>query len=143
MNLLLSLVVIATSNGVFAQSMETVLEIEGKDSFYVERPVSGKGYIRIDSIGKPYPTYDVLKFIASNFKMPATWKMQGVQKNMVVSFAIDKGGEISDPIVHSSTPALVDVEMKRVFTLLPPWVPAKKGIVLYDQTSHLTIPVTY
>lgn len=68
---------------------------------------------------------DMLTFIYTNIKYPAEARENAIQGTVVVSFIVDKTGQIIEPEVTRSLADDCDKEALRVIKLMKKWAPAE------------------
>jgi TonB family protein len=103
--ILFSLLFLLTSNLVLAQNTDDVFVIVEKMPEY------------------PGGTQEMYKFISENIRYPQMEKEDGIQGQVVVSFIVEKNGELSSAkILRGVSPAL-DNEAIKVVNLMPAWNP--------------------
>ena len=83
-----------------------------------------------------------LKYLKDNVQYPSAAKEMGVQGQVLVGFAVEADGSISDvKILKSSGNPFLDEEAIRVTKLMPKWKPAKfRGKAL---RTSFSMPITF
>jgi len=69
----------------------------------------------------------MLQHVYSNIKYPAKAKDAGIQGKAVVSFIVEKDGQITDPQIARSVGYGIDEEVIRVVENMPTWVPGAQA----------------
>jgi len=83
----------------------------------------------------------MMSFLAENIKYPENAKNNGVEGRVIVTFVIDKEGNVKSPeVVHSIDPEL-DAEAVRVVSTMPKWTPGTQDGKPVD--AKYTIPITF
>ena len=78
----------------------------------------------------------VSSYIKKNLKYPAKAYMDGIKGTVVVSFVVEKTGEISNVQVARSAEPSLDREAVRLVKYMPLWSPAiKSGSKVRSRTS--------
>lgn len=78
---------------------------------------------------KPLPTFiggqkSFVKFLASQLRYPREAKRRGVQGRVLVSFWVDKTGQVGEIEIQSSPSDILSDEVIRLIELSPQWEPA-------------------
>lgn len=78
---------------------------------------------------KPLPTFigdqnAFVKFLASQLRYPREAKRRGVQGRVLVSFWVDKTGQVGEIEIQSSPSDILSDEVIRLIELSPKWEPA-------------------
>lgn len=82
-----------------------------------------------------------IEWLARNIKYPPVCQEQGIQGRVIVSFIVDKEGNILEPkVIRSPDEHLAD-EALRVINLMPKWNPAKVGG--RDVNSRFNMPIMF
>jgi protein TonB len=76
-----------------------------------------------------YPGGDIelMKFFSENLVYPEIAKRAGVEGRVILSFVVDKNGNIIDVEVAKSIGAGCDEEAMRVLKIMPHWIPGKQN----------------
>lgn len=83
----------------------------------------------------------IMDFMIKNTKYPAEAIVKGTQGRVVVSFTVDKEGNLKDIHVLRSVDPLLDAEAIRLISSMPQWTPGKiKGQPVNVQ---FTLPVIF
>lgn len=83
----------------------------------------------------------LLEFLRRNVNYPAAAQESGIQGRVIVQFAVNRDGSVSDPVVLRSVSPLLDREAVRVVSSMPRWRPGMQG----GRTVRATyaIPVSF
>ncbi len=71
-------------------------------------------------------TGKLMAFIGENLKYPKVAKESAIEGTVVVSFAVNADGSLTDIAIVKSIGGGTDEEVKRVIGLMPKWIPAQK-----------------
>ena len=89
----------------------------------------------------PGGTGKLFEFLSMNVKYPAEAEKNDVQGRVIVTFVVEKDGEVSNAkVVKSVNPAL-DAEALRVINAMPKWTPGMQGGE--PVRVKYTVPVTF
>ncbi len=110
--------------------------------------------VKTDTIGQ-VKTYDVVDempqfpggisalgiWIGENIKYPQSCVDQGIEGRVIVTFVVDKSGEVRDAKVMRSIAPELDAEALRVVMAMPRWIPGKQN----GEAVHVkfTIPLSF
>lgn len=98
----------------------------------------------VDSMPKyPGGEYEAYQFISSNFRVNQSIIRESgtINQLIVASLLIDTLGNISDIKYPQSTGPLIELEMTRIFKIMPKWIPAyKEGNII---AARIYIPIRY
>ena len=72
------------------------------------------------------PTIEFRKYIARNLRYPELAAEKGIGGRVVVQFAVDKRGQVIDPVVVRSVDPALDKEAMRLVMSSPKWTPGKQ-----------------
>ena len=81
------------------------------------------------------------KWIKKNLKYPKEAKKMKIEGRVLVSFKVDKTGQISDVSIQKSVNELLDNEAVRLVNSMPKWEPASNNGVPIN--AMMTIPVNF
>lgn len=101
-----------------------------------------KVYTSVDKMPN-YPGGDaeLMKYILSNLKYPASAKNKGIEGRVIIRFVINTKGEVSDVEVLRGLDPDCDNEALRVVKGMPNWIPgSQKG---KEVPVFFTIPIVY
>ena len=70
---------------------------------------------------------ELLTFFSENLVYPEIAKRAGVEGKVILSFIVDKNGNIIDVEVAKSIGAGCDEEAMRVLNIMPRWIPGKQN----------------
>lgn len=109
----------------------------------MEESASGDPVFTVVEVMPEYPGGDaeLLKFISSNVKYPASSKEKGEQGRVICSFIVNKDGSVSDYKIVRSISAELDAEAIRVLKMMPRWTPGKQNGK--SVAVKYTVPVTF
>ena len=109
----------------------------------MEESASGDPVFTVVEVMPEYPGGDaeLLKFISSNVKYPASSKEKGEQGCVICSFVVNKDGSISGCKIVRGISAELDAEAIRVLNMMPRWTPGKQGGK--SVAVKYTVPVTF
>ena len=92
-----------------------------------------------DCQDKTCTNYEIMKFIARNFKYPEIAKVNGVEGTVYVEFVIEKCGHVDRVKIAKGLSAEIDKEAIKVIRLLPKFQP---GIQFGEPVRvKFTIPI--
>ena len=74
---------------------------------------------------------ELLSFFAKNISYPELAKRAGVEGKVILSFVVDKNGNVYDARVAKSIGAGCDEEALRVLKMMPQWTPENKTANLF------------
>ena len=108
-----------------------------------DNAVSSDPVFTVVEVMPEYPGGDaeLLKFISSNVKYPASSKEKGEQGRVICSFIVNKDGSVSDYKIVRSISAELDAEAIRVLKMMPRWTPGKQNGK--SVAVKYTVPVTF
>ena len=69
----------------------------------------------------------LMKWLSSNVRYPAVAEENGIQGRVVVSFVVERNGNITDVQVVKSVDPSLDREASRVVKAMPNWIPGKQN----------------
>ena len=128
-----------------AEAMELVTEEnndqnatdqEGEEVFYIveEMPTFNGGE----------PASEFRIFVSRNLRYPESAEENGIEGRVIIQFAVDKNGDVVDPVVVRSISPELDKESLRVVSSSPKWTPGKQGgkavKVLYTFPINFILP---
>lgn len=87
----------------------------------------------------PYGEDSLQRFIRSNLKW--TDNQFSGKGYVVISFMVDRRGNILNPVVSKSLVKALDREALRVVKLMPKWIPARKNGK--SVSSKLSLPIRF
>lgn len=64
------------------------------------------------------------RYLSRNIKYPDLARQKGIQGRVILSFVVEKNGDLSDIKINKSVIPLLDDEAIRVLRLSPKWIPA-------------------
>jgi protein TonB len=101
-----------------------------------------KVYTWLEEMPK-YPGGDIelMKFFSENLVYPEIAKRAGVEGRVILSFIVDKNGNIIDVEVAKSIGAGCDEEAMRVLKIMPHWIPGKQNG--NPVLTRINIPVVF
>lgn len=65
------------------------------------------------------------EFLSNNIRYPEKMKKENIEARVIVTFIVNKKGEISDINVVNTVPDEFAAETKRVIEIMPNWIPGK------------------
>jgi len=79
-----------------------------------------------------WPKYDggkagLDKYVNDRIEYPSTAKQQRVRGTVVLSYSINPKGEVTDVVVSSKTPSILNEELAKVIKSSGPWIPGTKN----------------
>lgn len=83
----------------------------------------------------------MMNFVLSQIVYPDTARKQGIEGMVVISFVVEKTGDISNAMIAKDIGGGCGEEALRVVGLLPKWIPAKKNGELVR--FRFNLPVRY
>jgi len=84
---------------------------------------------------------ELMKFFSQNLSYPEIAKRAGVEGKVILSFIVDKNGNIVDVKVAKSIGAGCDEEAMRVLKIMPSWIPGKQNG--NPVLTRINIPVVF
>lgn len=87
-----------------------------KEEVFIEVPVPPEYKGGMDAL---------VQYIVSEVKYPAEAKKKGITGKVLVSFVVDKKGNIKDAKIMKSLDSLLDAEALRVVSKMPAWNPGR------------------
>ena len=84
---------------------------------------------------------EMMKFLSTNIKYPATALKDSIQGRVVATFIVEKDGNVSSPKILKHVSDDLDAEAVRVIKLMPKWKPGKQSGK--EVRVKYTIPVTF
>ena len=92
-----------------------------------DKPVE-KVYTWLEEMPKfPGGDIELMKFFSQNLVYPEIAKRAGVEGKVILSFIVDKNGNITDVKIAKSIGAGCDEEAMRVLKTMPHWIPGKQN----------------
>ena len=94
----------------------------------INNEVTEKVYTWAEEMPKfPGGDSELMKFFSQNLVYPEIAKRAGVEGKVILSFIVDKNGNIIDVEVAKSIGAGCDEEAMRVLNIMPRWIPGKQN----------------
>lgn len=110
----------------------------------LERDGSGKETGTDDVIENPeFPggTIQMLTYLQRTIRYPKECRDSDIQGRVLISFVIDKEGNVTNATVSKSAHPLLDDEALRVVKMMPQWTPGKINGVVAD--LEYTVPINF
>lgn len=133
------------------ETATTEVKPQGMTNFYIGLRKEGQGgsagvsekvYDVVDEMPQfPGGTSELMKFLSRNIRYPKEAEDKGEQGRVIVTFVIEKDGNISDTKVMKSVSPQLDAEALRVINAMPAWTPGKRQGELVS--VKYTLPVTF
>lgn len=89
----------------------------------------------------PGGTPELMKYLSSNIKYPVDAEADGIQGRVVVSFVVDRDGNIRDITVYNGVESSLNAEAVRVVSMMPKWNPGRNKDTAVN--VRYTLPVTF
>jgi len=120
----------------------TDLIVEITESPETNNEVTEKIYTWAEEMPKfPGGDSELMKFFSQNLSYPEIAKRAGVEGKVILSFIVDKNGNIVDVKVAKSIGAGCDEEAMRVLKIMPSWIPGKQNG--NPVLTRINIPVVF
>ena len=84
---------------------------------------------------------EMMKFLSTNIKYPASALKDSIVGRVVVSFIVEKDGSVSSPKIQKHVTDDLDAEAVRVIELMPKWKPGRQNG--REVRVKYTIPITF
>ncbi len=108
----------------------------------INNEVTEKVYTWAEEMPKfPGGDSELLKFFSQNLVYPEIAKRAEVEGKVILSFIVDKNGNIIDVEVAKSIGAGCDEEAMRVLNIMPRWIPGKQNG--NPVLTRINIPVVF
>ena len=115
--------------------------VEGDSSFHVKGKSEDVIQVVEEMPSFPGGTQAMFNFLRENIRYPETAQKNKVQGRVIVSFVIDKEGNIVEQSILNSVSSELDKEALRVISAMPKWKPGKlKGKAV---SVKYALPVTF
>ena len=89
----------------------------------------------------PGGTMALLQYLAQNLKYPVDARQNNIQGRVMISFVVDKTGNIKDAEIVKSVYPSLDAEALRVINAMPAWTPGKHNGK--EVNVKYTVPVNF
>lgn len=116
--------------------------VETSESPEINNEVTEKVYTWAEEMPNfPGGDTELLKFFSQNLIYPEIAKRAGVEGKVILTFIVDKNGNIIDVKVAKSIGAGCDEEAMRVLKIMPSWIPGKQNG--NPVLTRINIPVVF
>jgi protein TonB len=116
--------------------------VETNETPETNNEVTEKIYIWAEEMPKfPGGDSELIKFFSQNLVYPEIAKRAEVEGKVILSFIVDKNGNIIDVEVAKSIGAGCDEEAMRVLSIMPRWIPGKQNG--NPVLTRINIPVVF
>ncbi len=112
------------------------------------RPVMGqenfekKEFFKVDQVPEfPGGIEKLKQLITENVFYPGEAKKEGIQGKVIISFTVNKNGEVVDAEVAQGVHAILDEEALRIIESMPVWNPGRKDG--NPVNVRITLPVQF
>lgn len=108
-----------------------------------ERRLKEAEAIQFPDVEAEFPggTEALMKYIEDHLKYPAEEREMGIQGRVYVEFIVEKNGEVTTVKVLRGVSKNLDLEAKRLITMMPNWTPAEsRGSPV---RSKARLPITF
>ena len=149
MRVFLVLLLVSTAGWSFSQTTSKV--VYAKDTGEIKNPPppfssvdAGSDGEKVFTIVERQPKFPggdkaLIEYLSSNIKYPKSAKKDKVTGKVLISFVVDKEGNVTEVQVRRGVREDLDAEAYRVVAAMPRWTPAKMGGKIVAVSYNLPI----